>query len=169
MDDFVKSLFSKMGGYQADEARLMKEFKRRSAMWAEFLGHPAKWPFLDIATTLVDRGEAVYDTELLEKRLKDLETVDTQFMSKKFAELIIRWESLSEKDQVFLPDPFLPLQIMYQRGCNYFNPHGNMVMFRGGGSVRLSSKPNGDLSNVLAQEPWISEEEIATLQQEVAV
>lgn len=133
-------------------------------MWAEFLGHPSKWPFVDIATALVERGEAVYDKDLLEKRLHDLESVDTNFMSRKFAELIIRWESLSKKDQVILPDPFLPLQLMYQRGCNDFGPHGGMIMFRGGGSISLTARPNGDLSNMLSQDSWISEVEITALQ-----
>ncbi len=169
MDSLVKSLFSNSALYGETDALLMREYKRRSALWAEFLGLNSKWPYLDIAQALVDRGEARYDQALLEKRLTDLEEVSRKAWPKRLGKLIVSWESLSEREPVNLPDPFLPLKLVYQRGCNFFGPQGSTVEFAGGGTIHLGPAPNGDLSKVIDHGPWISDEEIADLQKEVTV
>ncbi len=164
MDSFVRSLFKNSGSFDSLEVKLVKEYKRRSALWAEYLGKNTSWPFFDIADTLVGRGEASYDAELLEKRLSDLNDIDPLLYPKRLAESVIRWNSLKQKEMVNLPDPYLPLQLLFQRGCNSFYPEMSMIFFEGGGSINLSRTEDGNLNYLLSQEPWISEEEIAALQ-----
>lgn len=169
MDSFVESLFRKAGRYGELEAFLMREYKRRSAMWADHLGLVSKWPYLDVAEALVERGEASYNQELLAKRLEDIESATPKAYPKRMANLIARWESLSEKPSIDLPDPFLPLQLVFQRGCNIFWPEARMVYFEGGGAINLQPKKDGDLSQIIAHDPWVSEEKIDELQRELAV
>lgn len=83
---------------------LMREYPRRSALWAQALDRMEQWPFFDIAAA-VD-PEAQVDEELLGSVLDSLEG---------------------------LPDPFEPLLAVHERGGSFGRKAGSIRIGPGDG------------------------------------
>ncbi|MFD7630365.1 hypothetical protein ACFV7Q_30820 [Streptomyces sp. NPDC059851] len=103
-----------------DQARsrvaLMREFLRRSALWARATGS-AEWPFFDIAARIDPsaRIDADVVTGIAEKAgLQQPVVLDTLEWSLNFAVL-----SDIRADLPDLPEPFVPLVLLSERGGGF--------------------------------------------------
>ncbi|MFG2842795.1 hypothetical protein ACGF12_06415 [Kitasatospora sp. NPDC048296] len=120
MDRLAAINWTHRAGHDAhagSRSRLMVEYLRRAALWAEVLGGPPRWPYFDIAGALAPEVRVDPATaERLEKYVEEhVDGVSAVFVCR----AAVRWATLRNTPGVqlpVLPDPFEPLLLMYERG-----------------------------------------------------
>ncbi|MFI6151162.1 hypothetical protein ACIBCA_00490 [Kitasatospora sp. NPDC051170] len=103
--------------HAASMSKLMIEYLRRAALWAEALGGPPKWPVFDIAGVLAP--DVHVDAELAERLEEFLASRVGGLTTENACRAAVRWATLRDTTGVQvpdLPDPFEPLILMYERG-----------------------------------------------------
>ncbi|GAA3001120.1 hypothetical protein GCM10020229_11720 [Kitasatospora albolonga] len=136
-------------------ARLLREYLRRAALWAEALGGAPSWPFFDIAGLVHPEGEIEPELttkleELIEEKVPGVTAPDA-------CRSAVRWASLPEAEQLRfpqLPDPFEPLIRMFERGGGVSLENG-MVDFV---TTRVRIR---DWQSNIASEPVVSMDDAA--------
>lgn len=93
--------------------RLMREYLRRSALWARALGVPEDWPFFDIAE-VVDPAVQL-DPNFAERFEQGLMERGAREQHREYCLWALRFSELGSVRQD-LPDPFEPLVQVYERG-----------------------------------------------------
>lgn len=111
--------------HAVSRARLMREYLRRSAWWAEYLNATNEWPFFDIAGRLAPDIEPPAD---LAKQLEESIAERTGWPSHRtVARAALRWAALLDAATPLPPgleDPFEPLLLMFDRGGAYSTEAG---------------------------------------------
>jgi hypothetical protein len=106
-------------------AKLMREYLRRSAWWADYLNATDEWPFFDVAGRLAPNIEPPAD---LAKQLEESLTERTGWPSHRtVARAALRWAALLDAATPLPPgleDPFEPLLLMFDRGGAYTTEAG---------------------------------------------
>ncbi|MGW4651608.1 hypothetical protein [Kitasatospora sp. NPDC004289] len=99
-----------------ERARLMREYLRRAARWAEAVGGTDVWPFFDLAG-LVDPGVQV-EAGVAGQLAALVERLGEGSGGARICRAAVRWASLGEDARcaVGLPDPYEPLVAMVERG-----------------------------------------------------
>jgi hypothetical protein len=127
--DFMISL-----GYARSRARLMREYLRRAAWWAQELGDTDKWPFFDIGGLLAPEVHAAPE---LAEQLETLIHNRIGWPSLRVASrAALRWAALLDAGIPLPPqleDPFEPLLLMFERGGGFTTEAGFIDL--GGSSV----------------------------------
>jgi hypothetical protein len=103
--------------HRRSRVRLMAEYLRRAALWAQALDATDEWPFFDIADHL---APAVHTPE---DEAKDLEVLIHNHIGwptvDQTARAILRWAALKDSEVPLPPgmdDPYEPLLLMFDRG-----------------------------------------------------
>lgn len=102
---------------QRSRARLVREFLRRTALWARELGAENGWPYSDLAGAL--EPELTVDPDQLARLTIDPATCGDFPIQPKDGELIVRWAALGDLPRQRFPhldDPYEPLLILFDRG-----------------------------------------------------
>lgn len=103
--------------HAASRATLLREYLRRSAIWAEDLGATDEWPFFDIAARVDPAVRA--PSELVEE-LADFTSENVPaFKSRKLCEFAVQWAALDDAAPDTARrhvDPFEPLLLLFERG-----------------------------------------------------
>jgi len=102
-------------------ALLMREYLRRTALWAQAYGAEQSWPFFDIAELVAPDVETPSDVAAeLEEVLAGLAPSSL----KRTCWAAVRWAALRqagrEPSRDMPADPYEPLLLMYERGGGYF-------------------------------------------------
>ncbi|MEV6850023.1 hypothetical protein [Actinoplanes sp. NPDC051411] len=125
--------------HRSARMRLMREFLRRSAWWAQQFGAPESWPFYDIAEQV---APGVLVPEDLTARLDEL--IRTQVGWPAVAvtcRAALHWAAVL--DAGARPDggedPYEPLLLFFERGGLFTTESGFIEVF--GGSVRRRTWP----------------------------
>jgi hypothetical protein len=116
LDDVITRLRAAIsrapGAHTRARVALMREFLRRSALWSEALGVPAKWPLFDVA------GEAdpsapqpEVPADLVARPLAPDVRATLPWM--------LRWAAHPPGSIAGLPDPYEPLLLFYERGGGF--------------------------------------------------
>jgi hypothetical protein len=143
--------------HRSARMRLMREFLRRSAWWAERFTAPSAWPFYDIAEYVAPQ---VPNPQRLGERLEELISARIGWPAAAVAcRAALHWAALV--DAGALPeggeDPYEPLLLFFERGGLFTTGNGFIEVY--GGSVRLRPWPE-----YLGKEPAdISPEALAAL------
>ncbi|GAA1364716.1 hypothetical protein [Catellatospora chokoriensis] len=124
-------------------ARLMSEYLRRAALWAQRLDAAGRWPFFDIAQ-LVDPGTRA-DPELVREVYAQVAARGANHLDRRLCEYALHFAALAEPGSA-LPDPFAPLIELYERG-GQFQQEAGLIYF-GPMGVKL-----GSMADHLAAEP----------------
>jgi hypothetical protein len=101
-------------------AKLMREYLRRAACWAEAVGAEDAWPFFDIARRVDPEARASSDVEA---ELEDFlwNTIGRRSLEET-CRGAVRWPALRSRASLQLPDlpdPYAPLLLMYERGGGF--------------------------------------------------
>ncbi|MFI6151161.1 hypothetical protein ACIBCA_00485 [Kitasatospora sp. NPDC051170] len=148
----------------ASRARLMVEYLRRAALWAEVVGGPPRWPFFDLAGALAPEVRVASEVaEWVEGfLLANVGGIGTGVACR----AALRWATLRDTPGVqlpYLPDPFEPLLLVYERGGEVIADESGAFNF-GGRAVRirpwhehLSAEPVTSLDSG-ALDAWDAEE-----------
>lgn len=115
-------------------ARLMSEYLRRAALWAQRLDAARLWPFFDIAQ-LVDPA-ARADPELVREVYAQVAARGANHLDRRLCEYALHFAALAEPDAE-LPDPFAPLVELYERGGQFHQEAG--LIYFGPMGVKLGS------------------------------
>ncbi len=111
--------------HAVSRARLMREYLRRSARWADYLNATNEWPFFDIAGRLAPDIEPPAD---LVKQLEESIAGRIGWPSHRtVARAALRWAALLDAATPLpagLEDPFEPLLLMFDRGGAYTTEAG---------------------------------------------
>jgi hypothetical protein len=111
--------------HAVSRAKLMREYLRRSARWADRLNATSEWPFFDIAGRLAPEIEPPAE---LARQLEDAIVERTGWPSHRtVARAALRWAALLDAGTPFPPDlgdPFEPLLLMFDRGGAYTTEAG---------------------------------------------
>lgn len=125
--------------HRSARMRLMREFLRRSAWWAQHYAAPDAWPFYDIADCV---APGVTVSEDLSVRLEEL--VRTQIgwpAAAVCCRAALHWSAVL--DAGARPDggedPYEPLLLFFERGGLFTTESGFIEVY--GGSVRLRPWP----------------------------
>ncbi len=102
---------------------LMREYLRRSALWAQVLGRMDEWPFFDIAAAA--DPSAQLDDESVRAVLGGLVGRGMRPHDKRFIRFMLNFTMLREWPQG-LPDPFEPLLMVYERGGSFGREAGSI-------------------------------------------
>jgi hypothetical protein len=133
--------------HAVSRAKLMREYLRRSALWANHLNATNEWPFFDIAGRLAPDIEPPSE---LSKRLEDGIIERTGWPSHRtVARAALRWAALLDAGMSLPPDlddPFEPLLLMFDRGGAYTTEAGFI-------DLGASSIPRKTWRDHLASEP----------------
>lgn len=129
--------------HTASRVRLMLEYLRRAALWAQRVDRVAQWPFFDIAEAIDPAARA--DAELVARTVETLprHASLTCTYALHFAELATRSPAAVSD----LPDPFEPLILMYERGGDFVIHHAHI-------EVDLAILPNRPLADYADAEPF---------------
>lgn len=104
---------------------LMREYLRRSALWAQVLGHTDKWPFDDWARYVdLEKRPSV---DLVERLEKQLSVAPINRLIQDTCHWMLNWSALHRDnlhDFADLPTPFAPLLYFYERGGHFYSEHG---------------------------------------------
>jgi hypothetical protein len=108
--------FSVSLAHARSRAKLMHEYLRRAALWAEELGGTTKWPFFDIA------GSWAPDVDVPAEFAEELEKligprINSWDANPSWAAL--RWAAMLDAGvsvPAHLDDPFEPLLLLFERG-----------------------------------------------------
>jgi hypothetical protein len=125
--------------HRSARMRLMREFLRRSAWWAQRFGAPDRWPFYDIAEQVAP-GVAV--PEDLSERLEELIRTQIGWPGDAVAcRAALHWAAVV--DAGARPDdgedPYEPLLLFFERGGLFTTEHGLIEVY--GGSVHPRTWP----------------------------
>lgn len=119
-------------------ARLMREYLRRSARWAETLDAATEWPFFDIAGHLAPQVQAPDD---LAPRLESLISTTIGWPAvARVCRAALRWAALLDAGVPLpygLDDPYEPMLLLFERGGGFTTEHGFVDLV--GASVRLGA------------------------------
>jgi hypothetical protein len=130
-------------------ARLMREYLRRSAWWAQTLDAVAEWPFFDIAAHLAPE---VHVPEGIARHLEDLISTRIGWPSVAGAcRAALHWAALTDAripTAYELDDPYEPLVLLFERGGGFTTEHGYIDL--GGSSI-----PRGTWQDHLVAEPVV--------------
>ncbi len=111
--------------HAVSRAKLMREYLRRSALWANHLNATNEWPFFDIAGRLAPEIEPPPE---LSKQLEEGIVERTGWPSHRTgARAALRWAALLDAGMSLPPDlddPFEPLLLMFDRGGAYTTEAG---------------------------------------------
>jgi hypothetical protein len=133
--------------HAVSRAKLMREYLRRSAQWANHLNATNEWPFFDIAGRLAPEVEP--PTELA-KQLEESIAERTGWPSHRtVARATLRWAALLDAGTPLPPDlqdPFEPLLLMFDRGGAYTTEAGFI-------DLGASSVPSKTWRDNLSTEP----------------
>ncbi len=102
---------------QRSRARLVREFLRRTALWARELGAEDGWPYSDLAGAL--EPELTVDPNQLARLEIDPATCGDFPIEPDLGALIVRWAALGELPRQRYPhldDPYEPLLSLFDRG-----------------------------------------------------
>ncbi|MFD7630679.1 hypothetical protein ACFV7Q_32440 [Streptomyces sp. NPDC059851] len=102
-------------------ALLMREYLRRSALWARACGAEGAWPFFDVAEHL-GAGAAQPPPDVAAE-LEDLLHGLAPASLRTTCRAAVRWAAVRDAEQGMpadLPDPYEPLLLMYERGGGYY-------------------------------------------------
>ncbi|MFK0257442.1 hypothetical protein [Streptomyces sp. NPDC090445] len=135
--------------HAASRALLMREYLRRSALWAQACGAEAAWPFFDVAEHL-DAGAARTPPDVAAE-LEDLLNGLAPASLRTTCRAAVRWAAVRDAGQEpagGLPDPYEPLLLMYERGGGYYleeyvDLNGTMI-------------PLGDVAGNAAAAPFLT-------------
>ncbi|MEV5983942.1 hypothetical protein AB0L85_02880 [Streptomyces sp. NPDC052051] len=102
--------------HEPSRTRLMREYLRRAALWANELGGVPKWPFFDIAECIAPSVRVRPDHSA--KLQKYIETNIGAISTERACYAALHWATLRETSLELpdLEDPFEPLITMYERG-----------------------------------------------------
>jgi hypothetical protein len=109
---------------------LMREYLRRSALWAQALDRADAWPFFDIAAA-AGRG-ALLDEALLDSVLDGLEGRGLRPLDPRIIRYMLDFTALPARPQD-PPDPFEPLLMVYERGGSFSRAAGSIRIGVGDG------------------------------------
>ncbi|MER6843806.1 hypothetical protein [Streptomyces platensis] len=101
-------------------ALLMREYLRRSALWARAYGAERSWPFFDVAEHV---GAELQTPPDVAAEAEDVLAGLAPTSLKRTCRAALRWAALCEaRDDALadLPDPYEPLLLMLERGGGYF-------------------------------------------------
>jgi hypothetical protein len=113
---------------------LLEEFLRRAALWAEVLGiidlPGTGWPLIDYSTYIdsslkIDEDNDDFD-ELSAQAEELLVEGSPSYYAKKVCVYFVHWAMIKDRPEVTihnLPDPYEPLIVLYERGCNFRRDH----------------------------------------------
>ncbi|MEV4412228.1 hypothetical protein [Catellatospora sp. NPDC049609] len=104
---------------------LMREYLRRSAMWAQALGCLTSWPFYDIAVAADPSARLAGDH--VETVLSGLAGRGLRPIDKRVIPYMLNFTTLRVWPQG-LPDPFEPLLMVYERGGSFGRKAGSVVI-----------------------------------------
>lgn len=105
--------------------KLMSEYLRRAAWWAQATGRPDGWPFFDIAAA-VD-GSVRADPAVLARVTERLAQLPISATVRDTCLWAVHWSALKASSGSALPaldDPFEPLLLMYERGGEFTTSSG---------------------------------------------
>lgn len=122
--------------HRMSRARLMREYLRRAAWWAQAVDATDEWPFFDIAVHVNPIVRA--DDELVEQLEKLIAARIGWPAVQQTCRAALHWAELAGRSDVRRPDladPFEPLLMMYERGGGFVGEHGSVEV--GLVSVRL--------------------------------
>jgi hypothetical protein len=118
--------------------RLMKEYLRRAAHWAQAYQATEHWPFFDIAALVAPEvrvpGELAVELDALIRARIGWPSVAAACRG------ALRWAAVKDAGAPVpaeLPDPFEPLLSLFERGGGFTTEHGFVDL--GGASVRIQS------------------------------
>ena len=103
---------------------LIKEFLRRTALWAKELKCTQKWPFFDVAFEINPKQRAPQET--VEAFLEGVEDSTTR-ITKRLCVYYLHWEQLEEVDTrayAVLLHPYEPIISAFEQGCRFYTEHG---------------------------------------------
>jgi hypothetical protein len=120
-----KSDFMIRLGYARSRGKLMQEYLRRAAWWAQGLDDADRWPFFDIA------GSWVPEVHVPDDLAEDLEKLIYNHIGWPAVAVTCRaalhWAAVLDAGIPLPPeldDPFQPLLLMYERGGGFITEHG---------------------------------------------
>ena len=121
--------------HRRSRSRLMAEYLRRAAYWAEALDATDEWPFFDLVAHLAP------SVHVPEEQAEDLEALIYNHIGwpsvDQTARTALRWASLKDAGVPLPPgleDPYEPLLIMFDRGGAWTTEAGFIDV--GGSAVR---------------------------------
>ncbi|MFJ8473079.1 hypothetical protein [Kitasatospora sp. NPDC094011] len=127
----------------------MREYLRRSALWADAFGAEKLWPFLDIGRQIDPTVRAAPDVTA------DLDTFIDDTIGRRTLEETCRgavhWPAFHRGTSLALPDlpePYEPLLLMFERGGGFYVEE--MIDLNG------AAVPLGKLSDHLSHTPAVS-------------
>jgi hypothetical protein len=111
--------------HAASRSRLMREYLRRAALWADALGGPESWPVFDVAARVDPSVRA--DAEVVKQLDEFLEDHVPGTTTRAACRAALHWAALRDASQtplVDLDDPFEPLIMLFERGGGFFVEKG---------------------------------------------
>ncbi|MET8183176.1 hypothetical protein [Streptomyces sp. NPDC005336] len=111
--------------HAVSRSRLMREYLRRSALWAQALGGADAWPIFDIAARVDPSVRA--DAKLVEQLEGFLEDHVPGLATRAACLAALHWAALRETlytPPTDLDDPFDPLLMLFERGGGFFIDKG---------------------------------------------
>jgi hypothetical protein len=142
-------------GYARSRGKLMQEYLRRAAWWAQGLDATGQWPFFDIAGLVEPGLHAPPElAEQLEIMIHDRIGWPSLRVTCRAA---LRWAALLDTGipvPPHLEDPFEPLLLMFERGGGFITEHGFI-------DLGASAVPQKTWRDHLAPHPIISLDQAA--------
>jgi hypothetical protein len=140
--------------HRGSRIRLMQEYLRRTAQWAQVLGTPTpnRWPIVDLAKTVDPTKEA--DPAQLEELLRSAKDFFYVEVLPRAAENALHWAALGDLPAQRFPemdDPFEPLLLLLERGGG-FRIHSGFM------ELEDASLPYKSVAERGAQEPLAIDE-----------
>jgi hypothetical protein len=111
--------------------RLAVEYLRRTAVWADALGVPQQWPFLDLAVAF---DPSVEDDPVWMERLEAESGHKLWTRSRQVVGYAFRWASLGNRPKERFPDfddPYEPMIQLLERGGEIWPGHGSIEFYLG--------------------------------------
>ncbi|MGW6197285.1 hypothetical protein ACWF0M_14175 [Kribbella sp. NPDC055110] len=114
--------------HSASRGLLALEYLRRMAIWAEALGVPRQWPFIDLAVVFDPSVEtdAGWLRRLEAEVGRELGSRTEQVLTDMF-----RWASLGDRPKERFPDfddPYEPMVQVFERGGEIYPGHGSIEL-----------------------------------------
>jgi hypothetical protein len=111
--------------HRRSRAKLMMEYLRRAALWAQELDAARDWPFFDIAAHI---APGVVPPQDLASQLDTLIYEHIGWPTvQECCRAALRWAALLDSGRPLpdhLPDPYEPLLLVFERGGGFFTEHG---------------------------------------------
>ncbi|GAA2392047.1 hypothetical protein Cme02nite_12700 [Catellatospora methionotrophica] len=114
-------------------ARLMSEYLRRAALWAQRLDAARSWPFFDVAQLAAPGTRA--DPELVREVYAQVAARGANHLDRRLCEYALHFAAAQPGSE--LPDPFAPLVELFERG-GQFQQEAGLIYF-GPMGVKLGS------------------------------